>query len=73
METVTKSKLKEKYGYGFEEGRFADARRDTEEKLGIRANKVNIKRFIRDNKSPAEQEDKQTPELGNKKSYHHHH
>ena len=72
METATKSKLKEKYGYGFEEGKFADARRDTDEKLGIRASKVNIKQFIRDNKVPAKQKDEQTPELGKKKSNHHH-
>lgn len=72
METATKSKLKEKYGYGFEEGKFADTRRDTDEKLGIRASKVNIKQFIRDNKVPAKQKDEQTPELGNKKSFHHH-
>ncbi len=72
METATKSKLKEKYGYGFEEGKFADARRDTDEKLGIKAIKVNIKQFIRDNKIPAKQKDEQTPELGKKKSNHHH-
>ena len=72
MEMATKSKLKEKYGYGFEESRLADARRDTDEKLGIKASKVNIKRFIGDNKVPVEQKDEQMPELDNKKSHHHH-
>ena len=72
MEKATKSKLKEKYGYGFEEGKFADARRDTDETLGIRASKVNIKQFIRDNKVPAKQKDEHTSELGKKKSNHHH-
>lgn len=72
MEMVIKSKLKEKYGYGFEEDRLADARRDTDEKLGIRASKANSKQFIRDNKVPVKQKDEQTPELGNKKFHHHH-
>ncbi|MBP3805932.1 MAG: MobA/MobL family protein [Oribacterium sp.] len=72
METATKSKLKEKYGYGFEEGKFADARRDTDENLGIKAKKVNIKQLIRDNKVSAKQKEEQTPELSKKKSNHHH-
>lgn len=72
METATKSKLQAKYGYGFEEGKFADARHDTDEKLGIRKSKVNIKQFIRDNKVPVKQKEEQTPELGKKKSHQHH-
>lgn len=72
METAAKSKLQEKYGYGFEEGKFADARHDTDEKLGIRKSKVNIKQFIRDNKVPVKQKEEQTPELGKKKSHQHH-
>ena len=72
MESATKLKLKEKYGYSFEEGKFADARHDTDEKLGIRKSKVNIKQFIRDNKVPVKQKEEQTPELGKKKSHQHH-
>lgn len=72
MEAATKSKLKEKYGYGFEEGKYADARRDMDENLGIKESKVNIKQFIRDNKVQVKQQKEQTPELSKKKSNHHH-
>lgn len=72
MEAATKSKLKEKYGYGFEEGKYADVRRDMDENLGIKESKVNIKQFIRDNKVQVKQQEEQTPELSKKKSNHHH-
>ena len=67
METVAKSKLQEKYGYGFEEGKFADARNATDEKLGIEKKRVNIKDMIQKNKTVAPEDNEQIAEIGHKK------
>lgn len=67
METAAKSKLQEKYGYGFEEGKFADARNATDEKLGIEKKRVNIKDMIQKNKAVAPKDNEQIAEIGHKK------
>ena len=67
METAAKSKLQEKYGYGFEEGKFADARNATDEKLGIEKKRVNIKDMIQKNKTVAPKDNEQIAEIGHKK------
>ncbi len=71
METATKSKLEAKYGYGFEEGKFADARHSTDEKLAIKRSCVNIKDTTKENKMLIKQKDKQAPDLTPKKSHRH--
>lgn len=68
METAAKSKLQEKYGYGFEEGKFADARKSTDEKLGIEKKRVNIKDMIQKNKTVAQKDNEQIAEIGHKKA-----
>lgn len=72
METATKSKLQAKYGYGFEESKFADARYSTDEKLEIKRKRVNIKDTIKKNQMLIKQKEEQTPDLAHKKSHHHH-
>lgn len=72
METAAKSKLQAKYGYGFEEGKFADARHSTDEKLAIKRSRVNVKDTIKENQMLIKQKGEQTPDLAPKKSHHHH-
>ena len=73
METATKAKLKEKYGYGFEEGKFADARHAADEKLGIKRNRINLKEAIESDKEQIRQKDEITPDIVKKKTHHVHH
>ena len=72
METATKSKLQAKYGYGFEEGKFADVRHSTDKKLAIKRSRVNIKDTIKENQMLIKQNEEQTPDLVPKKTHRHH-
>lgn len=65
--------MKEKYGYGFEEGKFADTRHAADEKLGIKRNRINLKEAIESDKEQIRQKDEITPDIVKKKTHHVHH
>lgn len=72
MEAITKGKLQEKYGYGFEEGKFAEARRITDENLGIKRGRTSVTDRIHSNTETIKEKDALSPGLGTKKAHHHH-
>lgn len=71
MEATTKGMLHEKYGYGFEEGKFAEARHETDEKLGIKRGYTSATDQIRSNNEMIKEKDTLSPEHTVKKNHHH--
>ncbi len=72
MEMAIRKELKETYGEDFAEGKFLNAKHNTDETLGIRENRGTIQQLMRDHTRPIKQTDGRK-EPDKQETHHHHH